>query len=77
MSTYSASHRVNSSGHPLDGRLEGYLRGLVPRVPWIGGYGPTILDMAQFLLLENDWGSKYIVPDMGQPLLTEGEGPPT
>jgi hypothetical protein len=32
MSTYSAFHRVNISGHPLNGRLGGYYRGLVLRV---------------------------------------------
>jgi hypothetical protein len=39
MRTYSASHRVNDSGHPLDGRLGGYCRGLVPRAT---SYGPQI-----------------------------------
>jgi hypothetical protein len=31
---------VTSSGHPLDRRLGGYCRGLVPWVPWFIGYDP-------------------------------------
>jgi hypothetical protein len=42
MSTYSADHRVIEFGHPLDGRLGDYCRGLVPWVPWATGYGPWI-----------------------------------
>jgi hypothetical protein len=30
------------SGHPLNRRLKGYYRGLIPRVPWATGYDPTI-----------------------------------
>jgi hypothetical protein len=42
MSTYSAIHQVIGSGHPLDSRLRGYCRGLVPRVLRVTGYGPVI-----------------------------------
>jgi hypothetical protein len=54
MSTYFASHRVNSPGHPLDRTLGGYYRGLVPLVPWATYYGPTNLDSTQFLPIAND-----------------------
>jgi hypothetical protein len=40
MSTYSAHHRVTESGDPLDGGLEGYHHGLVPRLPGAACYGP-------------------------------------
>jgi hypothetical protein len=40
MSTYSAHHRVDGSGHPLDGGLRGYCQGLVPQVPQATGYNP-------------------------------------
>jgi hypothetical protein len=69
MSTYSASHRVNSPGHPLDGRLGGDYRGPVPRVPWATGYGPMNLDMALLPPMANGWGTKYLVPNMVPPLL--------
>jgi hypothetical protein len=42
MTTYSASHRVTGSGHPLNGRLGGHCRGLVARVPLVTGDGPKI-----------------------------------
>jgi hypothetical protein len=42
MSTYSARRRVTASGHPLNGGLRGYYRGLVPREPWVVGYCPKI-----------------------------------
>jgi hypothetical protein len=35
MSTYSAHRRVTGSGHPLNGGLGSYCRGLVP---WVTGY---------------------------------------
>jgi hypothetical protein len=41
MSTYSVSRPANGSDHPLDERLGGYYRGLVPRVPRVIGYGLT------------------------------------
>jgi hypothetical protein len=46
MSTYFASHRMNNSGHPLDGRLRGYYRGLVPQVQRVTGYDPKIWERA-------------------------------
>jgi hypothetical protein len=70
MSTYSTSHRVNGSSHPLDGRLGGYYRGLVHRVPRLPvtaqkfGYN-------RFPPATNDWGIKHLVPDMALPLLAE------
>jgi hypothetical protein len=76
MSTYSASRRVNGPGHPFDGRLEGYYRGLVPQLPQVTGYSPTNLDTTQFSPMINGWGTKYPVSDMAPPLLAEGEGPP-
>jgi hypothetical protein len=44
MSTYSAHHRVTGSGDPLNGGLGGYCRGNLPKVPWVTGYGPKMLD---------------------------------
>jgi hypothetical protein len=51
ISTYSASHRVNGSSHPLDGWLRGYSWGPVPRVLWAAGYGPKNLDATQLPLV--------------------------
>jgi hypothetical protein len=39
---------VNDPGQPLNGRLRSYYRGLIPRVLWVVGYGPTNLDMTRF-----------------------------
>jgi hypothetical protein len=63
--------------HSLDGRLVGYYRGLVPRVPWAASYGPTNLDTTLFPPAVNGWVTKNHVPHMVPPLLAEGEGPPT
>jgi hypothetical protein len=74
MSTYSTSHRVNGSGHPLNGRLGGYYRGLVPRVPRVTGYGPEIWIR---LVPSNDkqLGTIHLVLDMALPLQAKEEGP--
>jgi hypothetical protein len=74
MSAYFASHRENSFGHPLDGRLRGDCWVLVPRVSLVVGYGPTNLDTTLFPRAANGWGTKYPVPDMVLPLLAEGGG---
>jgi hypothetical protein len=34
-------------------------------------------DNLNLMIMANDWGTKYPVPDMVPPLLTDGEGPPT
>jgi hypothetical protein len=51
--------------------------GLVPQVPQIIGYGPKNLDTVWFPLVANDWGTKYSIPDIVSPLLTEEVGQPT
>jgi hypothetical protein len=40
MSTYSTYHWVTGSSHPLDRKIGGYCRGLVPRVPQATSYSP-------------------------------------
>jgi hypothetical protein len=42
MNTYSASHRVNGSSHPLNRMLGGYYRGHVPGVLWVTSYSSAI-----------------------------------
>jgi hypothetical protein len=43
MSTYCAHQRVTNFGHPVNGGLGGYCRGLVPRVLLVTGYGSNFL----------------------------------
>jgi hypothetical protein len=76
MSTYSASRRVNGPGHPLDGSLRVYCRGLVPQVLWATSYGPINMDTTLFPPAANGWETKHPVLDIVLVLLTEGEGPP-
>jgi hypothetical protein len=73
MSTYYASRRVNGPDHPFDRRLVGYCRGLVPRVLQAVSYGPKNLDTTQLPPAVNGLETKYPIPDMAPPLLTEEE----
>jgi hypothetical protein len=77
MSTYSTSRRVNEYDHPLDRRLRGYCRSLVPRVPWAAGCGKKKLDMTWLPLAIEGLGAMHPILDMVPPLVAEGEGPPT
>jgi hypothetical protein len=77
MSIYSAYRRVNDSGYPLDVRIEGYYHSLVPRVPWVTGYGPKNFGYDRFPPAANNRRTKHLVPDVAPPLLAEEEGPPT
>jgi hypothetical protein len=68
---------MNDSGHSLDGRLEGYYQGPIPRVPWATDYDPKIQYMIQLPLVANGWGVTHPVLDVVPSLLTKGDGPPT
>jgi hypothetical protein len=75
--TYSAFHRVNGPGHPLDRRLGGLLSGSCTLgtsgrrlQPKKFGYDPVPSSGIRL-------GGKHTIPYMTPPLLAEGERPPT
>jgi hypothetical protein len=64
-------------GMGLDILVDLTLSGPVPQVPWAAGYDSTNLDTTMFHPVGNSWGSKYLIPDMVPPLLSEGDVPLT
>jgi hypothetical protein len=76
MSTYSTSHRVNGSGHLLNGRLGANVGVLYP------GYRGSPVTAKQsrydwFPPMTNDWGIMHPTLATAPLLLAEEDGPPT
>jgi hypothetical protein len=77
MRTFSAHHRVTSSGHPLDGGLRGYCGGNLLWEPWAAGYVPKTLGYNRLPPAAHRWGTTHPYQDTTPLLQAKEMGPPT
>jgi hypothetical protein len=77
MRTYSAHRRVTSSGHPLNGGLDGYYRGICPRYREPLVTTQKLLDMIDSLHQQTVREPYTLYQETTLALQAEEMGPPT